>query len=470
MLLAIFAWLVVWLAVWPYTGDGDSMLHYLNLREAAIDPKAGLTSWARPVYVLLMVFPAMAGLIATRIAAALITILLVWQTMKLADDLKIQRATLAGWLLILQPLVFALASDTMTEIPMALGLTLAIRWWLAKRYAASCLLMSFLPFVRPEGLLLAPVWGLLLLLLPYNKEHPSLFARFGIGSLLSVGSICLLVACYLLADDWLYYIHAWSWPLGLINRGPIWHHVTNWPYYCGPVLLVLFLCGIKPSLNREMTVPWIVWLVVFVSHSFFYYFGMFGSVGFMRIMVTTAPVTAMVCLEGWNVIARLPRLREMSGKAQRFATASVLMLSAIVVMVFYYADPQHHHCFAAREAGTFLKDQALINSAPAFFVGDSIVLEAINYPVKSNQIVRNKFDRQEQLELLAKLPVGTVGVWDDGQSLFWHHIRLEDFPALGYRVIYSAQHQIKYFKSLAPIFRFDRKQGEQTFIIVVKEK
>lgn len=469
-MLMIFAWLVAWLMIWPSTGDGDSTLHYLNLRSAAIEPKDGLTSWARPVYVLLMVFPAMSGLFTARIFSAFITILLVWQTMRLADDLKLKRASLAGWLLILQPLVFALGSDTMTEIPMALGLTIAIRWWLAKRFAASCLLMSFLPFVRPEGLLLAPVWALLLLLLPYDKEHPSFPARIAIGSLLSVGGICLIIACYFLAHDWLYYIHAWSWPLGLINRGPLWHHVTNWPYYCGPVLLVLFLMGIKPSLRREMTVPWIVWLVVFISHSFFYYFGLFGSVGFMRIMATTASITAVVCLEGWNTIAELTTIRQLSSSAQRAVATCALLIAALFAMISYYASPEHHHCFAAREAGAFLKDNPLLKSAPAFFVGDSIVLESVNYPAKSAQLVANKFDRREQLDLLAKLPVGTVGVWDDGQSLYWHHVRLEDFPALGYRTIYTARHQIKFFRGFATMFRFSPTQGTQTFIVVVKER
>ncbi len=446
------------------------MLHYWNLRSSLIEPKDGLTSWARPVYVLLMIFPALAGLVTVRIFTAFITILLVWQTMRLADDLKLERARLAGCFLILQPLVFALASDTMTEIPMALGLTIAIRWWLAKRYASSFLLMSFLPFVRPEGLLLAPVWGLLLLLLPYDKEHPSFFARIGIGALLGTGTICLIIACYFLAGDWLYYLHAWSWQLGFINRGPLWHHITNWPYYCGPVLLILFLFGIKSSLRRAMMLPWLCWAVVFGSHSILFYFGLFGSVGLMRIMATTASITALICLEGWNTLARMKRFSQFLPDAQRLVTVSVLMLAALFVMAFYYASPEHHRCFVARKAGAFLKAYPQLKTAPRFFAGDPMVLEAMDYPAKSEQLIANKFDRQEQLEVLANLPVGTVGVWDNGQAFFWHHVRLEDFPALGYRTLFTARQQVKYFNRLARMLRFDPAYGDQSFIVVIKEK
>ena len=43
---AILAVLVIWLVLWPYTGDGDSAPHYLNLRESASEPACGLSAWA----------------------------------------------------------------------------------------------------------------------------------------------------------------------------------------------------------------------------------------------------------------------------------------------------------------------------------------------------------------------------------------------------------------------------------------
>jgi hypothetical protein len=470
ILLGIFVWLVIWLWLWPYTGDGDSMLHYWNLRASAIEPKAGLTSWACPVYVLLMIAPASGGLVPVRVFTAFLAILLVWQTMRLADDLKFERATLAGWFLILQPLVFALASDTMTEIPMALGGALAIRSWLAKRYATSCLIMAFLPFVRPEGFLLAPVWGVMLLLLPYDHQRPSFSARIGIGSLLGAGVVCLVIACHWLADDWLYYIRVWSWPVGFINRGSLWHHVVYWPYYCGPVLLPLFLVGIKGALRRSMLLPWIVWGLVFFSHTIFFYFGMFSSYGLMRIMATTSPITALVCLEGWNTIANSARFARRTPRLQQFVTAIVLAFAAVSVMVFYYLTPEHHRCFVARQAGAFLKDHPALKAAPRFFVGDPMALESTDYPAVSEQLVANKFDRREQLELLAKLPVGSVGIWDNGHGFSWHHVRLEEFPALGYRALFTARRQVKYLNLLVTRLGVDPAYGDPSFIVVIKEK
>lgn len=470
ILLGVFSWLVIWLWLWPYTGDGDSMLHYWNLRASAIDPKAGLSAWARPVYVLLMVVPAGGGLVTARVFTAAVAVLLVWQTMRLADDLKFERATLAGWFLILQPLVFTLASDTMTEIPMALGVTLATRSWLAKRYAISCLILAFLPFVRPEGFLLAPVWGVMLLLLPYDRQHPSFSARLGIGSLLGVGVVCLAIVCRWLTGDWLYYIHVWSWPLGLAKRGVLWHYLISWPYYCGPVLVVLFLAGIKSSLRRSMLLPWAVWSVVFFSHMIFFCFGLFGSYGLMRIMATTSSVTALVCLEGWNTIANSAQFTRLTPRLQQFVTAIVLALAAASVMAVYYFTPEHHRCFVARRAGAFLKDHPALKSAPRFFVGDPMALESMDYPAISEQLVVNRFDRQEQVELLAKLPIGSVGIWDNGQGFAWHHVRLEEFPALGYRTIFTARGEVKYLYPMLKRLGINPAYGDPSFIVVIKEK
>ena len=120
------------------------MLHYWNLRVSWLDPQYALTSWARTGFVLLMIWSAQFGVFAVRIFAAFISVFTMWQTIKLAEDLRLKNAHLAGLLFILQPLVFALSNDVMTEVPMALGVVIALRLWFAKRWIFSCLLVSFL--------------------------------------------------------------------------------------------------------------------------------------------------------------------------------------------------------------------------------------------------------------------------------------------------------------------------------------
>ena len=463
--LSVYLLLIAWAWYWPYTGDGDSMLHYWNLRVTWLDPKLGLTSWARPLYVLLMVLPAQFGWFAVRAFAAFVTTMLVWQTMRMADDVKLPNATLAGLLLVFQPLAFALASDTMTEIPMALGLAIALRLWWAKRFFASCLLMSFLPLARPEGFLLAPVWGLFLLALPRNAEHPTWPQRLVMGASLATGVVILLLVCRLVTGQWLYFVYEWSWPLIGTQKGSLWHHVIYWPYYCGWMLLPLFLIGLLPSCKRVMALPWAAWAVVFLAHSYMFWTGTFGALGFMRILVSTAPVTALICLYGWNAIARLVRASKWPAVLQHGAAALVMVLAALTAMIYYAVEPKHYRFVLAQKAAGFVRANQMLAEAPRLFAADPMVLIELGIPAREvllvvrdpkkppyavGLLVRNGFDREESVSQFKALPSGTVGVWDNDQGRWWHHVQPEELPELGYKLLLKTQQAEKDFQPHFP--------------------
>ncbi|HMO24811.1 MAG TPA: hypothetical protein PKB10_00945, partial [Tepidisphaeraceae bacterium] len=317
LLAGLFVLLAIWAVVFRWTGEGDSGMHYMNLRESAEQPHYALFPWARPGWVVLLIWPAMLGLTAAKIASAGFTIALCWQTMRLADDLRLPRATLAGFLVIVQPLVFYLATDTMTELPFALFLVIAIRLWLHGRVLWSMAIVGYLPLVRPEGFFFGLVFGVLALLAPMLPRLPGACATFArwtlpkrlVATLIMLhGIIAWTLACWILSPNHqpLYWIYSWSWTPDsseLYGRGSIFHHVIMWPYYCGPVLLVLFLAGIRRSIQTPgMWLVWTAWLTVFLTHTVLWWGGWFGALGLMRIQTTTAFATALVCLCGWNAI------------------------------------------------------------------------------------------------------------------------------------------------------------------------
>ncbi len=450
----LYLLLVVWLWQWPYTGEGDSILHYWNLRTAWIDPRLGLTVWARPLYVLLMIVPAQFGVFAVRCWAALFAVLVTWQTMRMADDLRLPNATLTGLFLVFQPLTFALASDTMTEIPMALGLTICLRLWWAKRFLASCMLMSFLPLVRPEGFLLAPVWGLFLLALPRTDEYPSWRRRVLIGASLATGMICFFAVTRMLTGEWLFIVSEWSWPLVGATKGSLWHHVVNWPYYCGWVLLPLFLIGMIASFRRVMVLPWAAWATVFLTHTLMFWTGTFSALGLMRILVTTAPITALICLYGWNALAKLFRAEHRSMLLRHGVTAVVMVFAMLTAMIYYYAEPLHHRFMLAQKAAAFVRQNHLLTDAPRIFATDPIVLAELGIPTRQYmfsttnpelapfldwKVVRHIVGRERSVAQMKTLPPGSVGVWDDDLGRWWYHILPEELPALGYTVLYRVR-------------------------------
>jgi hypothetical protein len=479
-----FLLLVIWAIFWPYSGDGDSMLHYWNLRVSWLDPQFALTSWARTGFVLLMIWAAQFGVLSAKIFASFLSVITMWQTMKFADDLQFRNAHLAGLFFILQPLVFALSNDVMTEVPMALGVVIALRLWLTKRWITSCIVVSFLPFLRPEGFFIAPIWGLFLLALPYNAEHPTFLKRIQIGAFLATGFLVFLPACFFITGDFLYYIHAWSWSENSAQRGAFFHHFYQWFNYCGALLFPLFIAGIYPSLKKRMALPWAIWLVVILTHSYFFWRAMFGSVGFMRIMVCSASVTAIICLYGWNQISEWINAERFSPRLRQAFTCLVIFIGVGIVLVKYALDPTHHRWVLAREAADFVKSNQLLDEAKNYFISDTMTMGELNVPaehvldtvaqnLQRGPLVALTMNREKNLEKLRSLPVGTIGVWDDELGKYWHQIELDEFPKLGYTILYrtsqqtpNGQHKIyraifnRYMNGYAQEVIVVRKNGE----------
>jgi hypothetical protein len=438
----IFVMLVAWAVIFRWSGDFDAVGHYLNVRDSADHPAEALYAWSRPMFVLLTVLPAKFGIIPVRMWMALLSCITAWLTMRLADRLKLPNATLAGPLLILQPLVFAIASDTMTEIPMALGVVIAIHLWWSRRWAWSALLISFLPMVRPEGFFIAPMWGIMLLA---DARGGSIARRMMRCCLLAVGICCWSLACRCITGDWLFFYGYWSWPVeGYLYypHGTIFHHVFLWPYYCGGILTVLFLAGIKPSWNRWMALPWALWLLVFVVHSILFAEGWFASAGLMRIMASTSPVTALICLYGWNQIAQIQWMQRMPQFRRRLLGGAALAGALIWAIGSYLLYPPNWHTSTLCETAHYVRDNRLLDGAPRFFAADEIVRAEIDLGNGAPGVVKNIWSKPDELQMLSRLPIGSVGEWDNQRGIDFFQIDIPELLSRGYVVIHEVQRPI----------------------------
>src|SRR5271163_1159941 len=66
--LFLLGLLIVWAKIYPQTGDGDAIMHYINAREGLWDPDKLLGSWARMGSKLPLLIPAQFGVFAARCA------------------------------------------------------------------------------------------------------------------------------------------------------------------------------------------------------------------------------------------------------------------------------------------------------------------------------------------------------------------------------------------------------------------
>jgi len=474
---ALLAILLLWIILFPQTGDGDAVMHFLNAHDSLWQPAKLMGSWARWGAKIPLLVPAQFGVASARCMAAVISILCAWQTIRLAEDLKIPHAPLAALFLIFQPFVFSLAADTMTELPFALGVIIAIRLWMKGRTAASCWVIGYLPTVRPEGFFLCAMWAAMLI----ARGTPRLIP------ILTWGTLLWFIGCWILWRDPTYFFASgWAWPadsLRVYGNGSFFAHINRWPIYCGPILLVFFLAGVwkfsatrpraqqilwaalaililqwlVPLWFRENLLPWpamllaalMAWhvrrekfaagiwffLLLFTLHSVLWWRGWFASCGLMRILSCAAPVTAIICLKGWNVL-----MTGVSG-VLRVATLFAIAMTAIV---YYTIEPLHHRIFPLEKACAFIAQHDLLRSAPMIVFGDPMAQAALDMPPNPPNLLHNDCNRALEMTHLLHMPIGSVGLWDNQHAQEWFGVSISDLKDLGYSVLFTTTNQPKF--------------------------
>jgi hypothetical protein len=431
----LLALLMVWAVIFPQTGDGDAILHFLSARDGLWHPAKLLGSWARVGAKIPLLIPAQFGILAARWMSAVVSVLCAWQTIRLAEDLGIKRAWLAGPTLIFQPFVFTLASDTMTELPLALGIVIAIRLWMARRTWASCLVMGYLPTVRPEGFFLCAMWAVMVIAArnggPWNR-------RAGQVAALGWGTAIWLVACWMVHPNLHYFFTEWwNWPADsarIYGRGSLFAYADRWPMYCGPILFPAFVLGlIAGGLDWHGSVKSVLlwaFVLVFALHSVLWWRGWFGSCGLMRIMACIGPITAIVCLRGWNLA--------MDRLAPRWHVAGAAAMAA-VAMGYYVAEPTHQRVFPLERACEFAANHGVLSGAPKILLGDPMAQVCLDLPPDPGNVMKNVCDRAGECKQFLNAPIGSAGFWDNQHAQAWFHVALSDLPELGYTVLFEAR-------------------------------
>jgi len=174
------------------TGDsGDSILHYLYAKYAPVQPELYFNHWAKPLYVLLASPFAQFGFVGVKIFNVLVTLLTIFFTLKITQKLEIKNAILVSIIFICSPLYFILTFSGLTEPLFALFISISTYTALNNKFILTCIIISFLPFVRSEGLIILSVFAFYFLVKKEWKMLP----------LLLFGHIAYSIAGYFIYHD-----------------------------------------------------------------------------------------------------------------------------------------------------------------------------------------------------------------------------------------------------------------------------
>lgn len=398
------------IACFSGTGDsGDSIHHYLFAKFAGKHPELFFDHWAKPVYVLLAYPFAQLGFVGIKILNACLSLSTIYCTFKVAEKLNLKNALMVTVLLAFMPLYYVLTFSGLTEPLFAFFISFSLYLCLTQRYNVAAVLISFLPFVRSEGLILLGVFGFYFLV---KKQWKPIL-------LLATGHLVYSLAGFFVYHDvlWVFNKIPYARIDGVYGSGDLSHYAVQLYYVAGLPIYILLLVGIgsisalviqRKVSHETAIIVWLGFLSFFVAHTLFWYLGLFNSMGLKRVFVGVAPLIALIGLYGFNFIITLFNKYPIV-KSVTF----ILILSSLIVFPLT-SNPAAVHL----KDLTLSKEQLVAKQTADFIIiqtGEPRLVYLATY--LSDLLNLDHFDKTKRIDLtrynLSQLQKGDFIIWDD---------------------------------------------------------
>ena len=278
--------------------------------------------WAKPFFTLLASPFAQFGFGGMKLFNGLAGLLSAWFAYCIARKLELKFPWLVIIFVFFAPAYFVKLFSGYTEPLFGLVLIASVYLVLIDRPFSSALLLSFLPFVRSEGLILIVVFALYFLT---RKNYKAII-------LLTAGHIIYSFVGMMAGKSfrWIFTEIPYS-VSSSYGKGNFAHYPTQLLLTLGVPLFILSVAGIILLLVNMATskIPAIKtykleirvlilgsFLAYFLFHTFSWGFGLFGSMGLSRVLTAMVPLLAIISLiafnflTGWQYKGKFP-LREL---------------------------------------------------------------------------------------------------------------------------------------------------------------
>jgi hypothetical protein len=286
-------------------GGADNIAHFRIARYAFHYPRLFFDHWGKPVFTTLMAPAAQFGFKATQIlniVIGLATILLASEILK-KNGVRFNPAYL--FLVAFAPMYFLLMQSCLTEILLSFALVLAIWLFLNGKSGLAAVLLSFLPFIRTESIVVIPFF---LAAFIWEKKYYTI-------PLLFAGSLFYSLTGYIVYKDFLWIIHQMPYSTGksLYGHGGLFDFVRSYHEIIGKPFAIFLILGtlvwswqIRKNLILQDRNFWVFilimgsWITYFAAHSYVWWKGTGGSLGLIRVMAGIIPLAAIPAVIGLN--------------------------------------------------------------------------------------------------------------------------------------------------------------------------
>lgn len=416
------------IAFFDGTGDsGDSISHYLFAKYAPKHPALYFDHWAKPLFVLLASPFAQFGFIGVKVFNSLIALTIIFFTYKTAERIQLKNTILVVVFLIFSPLFYILTFSGLTEPLFALIGIIGFYFCTQQKYMSAALIISFLPYVRSEGLIVIGVFSLYFLYKKAWKVLPVLF----------FGSVVYGIAGFFVHGNflWVFTKIPYAKLSSVYGHGQPFHFVEQLINVTGVPIYVIFWLGFiglsiqlfKQKLHAENHILVLIgFLSFFAAHSLFWYLGIFNSMGLKRVLLGIMPLIAITALFGFNFIT------EQFTSNAKIKTGLRVFIVAYVLVFPFTLNPA---AIQWEKDLMLSSDQKIANQLSQ----NILKKESLQYPLLYNHrylslpLNIDYFDptrcKQITIENILQMKSGDILIWDNQYANFESGLEKKDLDS-----------------------------------------
>lgn len=394
-------------------GGGDPISHYKIAHWAWKYPRLFLDVWGKPVFTILISPWAQLGMNGARIYNVFAGIISAYLAWRICKESGVESHWLAPVFALFIPIYFVLMFTSLTEVTFSLFLMLSVFLFFRNKLVWSGLVLSFIPLIRTEGIVLFPLFLAAFLL---KKRYFAFFSLF-------TGFIIFSLAGIFVYHNFLWLITRNPYTGNAVNiygHGTLLHFVDKLPLILGKPLTYFFLAGVvvllfkwlkmeKGKLSDTFYFLLLVpgsFLIYFAAHSYAWWKGIGNSLGLIRVIAAVSPAAAVTALIGFDKI--LTYIKKVSGVLKWIVTLGVMAwIMVIGAKTYQYSFKSSPPDQLMNKAVTFVRDHHL-EKDPVYYFDPYFVYKLGTDPYFGNVRQWNPKGNYP----VKGLPDGSVIVWD----------------------------------------------------------
>lgn len=425
IILFIISFIGYTLLIPTHYDAGDSIQHYLVAKGSWLKPELFLDLWGKPVYTFIMSPFAQLGYWAVQIFNTILTALALYFTILCFR----KNGYINTWILIpfsiFANINFVCINTGLTEPMFGFWLAMGAYLFFNEKYFWGSIFISFIPFVRAEGYIMLPLFGLILLWRKQWKRIP----------LLLFGYIFLSIIGFFYYKDlfWIRNKNPYNGDnLNEYGRGTLTFFVEKFDYVLGYPLGILVVIGLavgiawiyrsikSNALQKKYDIE--VWLLLcapfvlyFAAHSYFWWKGGYDSYGLVRVFAGVAISGACIAFVGLNHIILSKYIADQWGKWLILCCSLVIIISKPFLNPAYTLNGLRPELACEKQAADWAKTNTAVAASKVYAMYPLLPLE-LNLNTYDDKRFSYLWGLQDVIQKQGTnfAPDGSLWFWDSG--------------------------------------------------------